>query len=514
MTATREEIVRPVVTKVRSNGLVDPRLASDEALKVLNKEPIKTVWGQTLGLPVYDRLPGIEQAYKIEAGPDSAYVYIGSFQTVEGPGSLQPGRDEKNGSIFVMQDGTITWSYGQVEVLKLAADISTLGEDGAGLLDGDYKAGYLMSYDVPAVPAQSFAYQEDALLSEAYIAYASGRDIAYHEDYRALSEDPEQSWWSYEETQAGTYSDGSWYVLDFKEAVWPERIQFVSQPGTRATAKLAVYWSDDAIIWEKAGQVDPTDGSWTFQNSATTGTKYRYWRFFWWDGQVTVGNILYTGEALYEDARKNAPISGAEPFIDDLYEEIDQVHLLVATFTVKNRQIVTITDQRRFIRRKYEPVAQWLTSFPDTMLRCYFEDVENYAALYMAPPTADYHFYNELDTNLCSGAGFITVGEFPQEPLIDFPAIVEIAYTYEVNPGIEVPPYSELYAGQTEDLVAIDPPPYDVGTDGFFKIRGPGLINPIMIEELLAPVLDSDAANKKWTDDTLNAGFDIDNGIY
>ena len=79
MTTTKEEIVRPVVTKVRSDGLVDPRLASEEALRVLNKRPITTVWGQTLGLPVYGRLPGIEQAYndgKVEwKKPISCHLY-------------------------------------------------------------------------------------------------------------------------------------------------------------------------------------------------------------------------------------------------------------------------------------------------------------------------------------------------------------------------------------------------------------------------------------------------------
>ena len=365
---TREQLVKPVVTKVRSNGLVQPRVASEEALKVLHKEPVPTVWGREAGLPVYDRLPGISQAYKIEAGPDSAYVYIApNFQKREGPGSIQPGRLDSNFSTFTMENGTITWSKGQVEVSQLAIDISKLN-NGSGLVDGQYKAGYLMNFAVPPVPARTFASQTDAVLSDAYVAYASGRDLIYHEDFRALSEDAEQAWWSGEEAEAGTYKNGSWYVLDFKEPVWPERIQFVGQTGEKATAKLAVYCSDDAIIWDKQAQVNPFDGSWTYQSLNTTGVKKRYWRFFWWDGEVTVGNILYTGEALYEDARKNGPISSALPFIDDLFEEIDDVHLLVATFEVSDRKIVSVTDQRRFIQRKFEPVAQWLTSFEDLML--------------------------------------------------------------------------------------------------------------------------------------------------
>jgi len=508
---TKEELIRPVVATPRSQGLVKPKVASEEALAVLNKKPVPTVWGRPTGLPVYDRLPGISQAYKIEAGPDSAYVYIApNFQTRVGPGSLQPLRSNSNGSLFFMENGTITWSYGQVEVPSIAVDVSALN-NGAGLPDGQYKAGYLMDYSVPKEPTRAFAYQENELLSEAYVAYAAGRDLIHHEDFEALSEDVARAWWSNEDADAGTYKTGAWYVLDFKEPVWPERIQFIGQPGEEATASLAVYYSDDAIIWTKQTQTEPANGTWTFQNSATTGIKKRYWRFFWWDGKVTVGNILYTGEALYEDARKNGPVSLAEPFIDDLFEEIEDVHLLVATFEVKNFEVLSIVDQRRFIQRKYEPVAQWLTSFEDLMLRCYFEDVEQYASLYMAPPTADYHFYNELDTNACSGEGFISLGKFPQDPLVPFPDIVELTYT---DSHTVFPEGSEVYDGQTNDLIAEDPTSFDIVIDGATLIQGNGLITPRQIIELSDPTLDSDAVNKLWNDDLLNAGFIIDNGIY
>ena len=511
---TKEELVRPVVATPRSQGLVKPKLATDEALAVLHKKPIPTVWGQAYGLPIYDRLPGISQAYKIEAGPDSAYVYIEpNFPKREGPGSIQPLRGADNSSVFVMENGTITWSYGQVDVSRLTVNISKLN-GGRGLEDGQYKAGYLMDYSIPATPSQTFATQEDALLSEAYVAYASGKDLIFHEDFRALSEDVAQAWWSNAETIAGSYANGSWYVLDFKEAVWPDRIKFVGQPGEKATAKLAVYSSDDAIIWEKESQVNPVDGTWTFQNSVTSGVKKRYWRFFWWDGYVTVGNILYTGQALYPDTRKNGPVSVAAPFIDDLFSEIDSVHLLVATFEVKDSQVLSIVDQRQFIQRKYEPVAQWLTSFEDLMLRCYFEDVEQYAALYMAPPTADYHFYSELDSNACSGEGYISIGEAPQQPFIEFPDVVQLVYTSAVNTPNILDPNSTLYVSQTEDLLAGDPLSVDLGSDGSIIIPGPGLITPRMIENLADPTLASDAANKYWTDTLLNLGFTIDNGIY
>ncbi len=521
---TREQLTTPVVAKIRSNGLVQPRVASEEALKVLRREPIATVWGRSNGLPIYDRLPEVSQAYKLEAGPDSAYVYLSpNFPKREGPGSLQPGRLNDDFSFFVMEDGEITWSYGQVNVPRLEVNVETLN-NGAGLPDGQYKAGYLMSFAVPPSPEKAVVRQVDEVLSEAFIAYASDRDVVNHEDFRALSEDPEDSWWAQNNTGSGVYANGAWYVLDFQRPVHPETIKFVGQPGERATATLAVYSSDDAIIWDKEGEVKPVGETWTFQELANTD-KHRYWRFFWWGGYVTVGSILYTGEALYEDARKSGPVSGALPFIDDLYEEIDDTHLLVATFTVQSGKVVSIVDQRRFIQRKYEPVAQWLTSYQDLMLRCYFEDVEQYAALYMAPTTADYHFYQELETNACSGQGFLSIGEQPQQPLILFPDIVSLEYSVAVNPA-ETYELPSFYVSQTLDFLDADIYEFDPSTglpvafgetllaNGIVTVPGPGKITPDMVDLVGEPILDSDLATKVWTDSTLQTGRDIDNGIY
>ena len=524
-TPTREQVTTPVVASVRSQGLVKPRVASEEALKVLNRQPISTVWGQTYGLPIYDRLPGLEQAYKIEAGPDSAYVYIEpNFPKYEGPGSLQPGRLSSDFSIFVMESGEITWSRGQVLVDQIQIDISKLGNKGQGLADGQYKAGYLMSYAPAETPPASLARVEDSVLSDAEIKYAAARDVVGHQDFFALTEDVSNAWWAAEDSSAGLYADGAWYTLDLGLPALAEKIKFVGEPGQRATATMAVYYSDDAIIWNKVTQVKPANEEWTFQ-APDNSVKHRYWRFFFWGGYVTVGNILYTGEALFPDTRRLGDVNSAAPFIDDLFEEIDQVHLLVATFTVQGGKIVETTDQRQFLQRRYEPVAQWLTSFEDLMLRCYFEDIEQYAALYMAPPTADYHFYQELDTNACSGEGVINVGTWTASETIIFPDEVELTYDITVNPNetYELPSFyvSDTLATLDADLYEFDPNtglPIAFGetllANGIITIPGSGGVKPSMIDFVAQPLTDSDLATKVWTDATLQTGRDLDNGIY
>jgi hypothetical protein len=522
-TPTREQLASPVVAAVRSNGLVQPRVATQEALEVLNKKPINTVWSQTYGLPIYGRLPGIEQAYKIEAGPDSAYVYIEpNFPKYEGPGSIQPGRLASDFSVFVMESGEITWSSGSVSVDRLSVDITKLGD--GGLKDGQYKAGYLMEYAQPTAPPSALGRVENALIGDADVGYAASSQAVGHPDFFALSENPRDAWWAKEDTSAGFYADGSSYTLDLRAPVQTDAIKFVGQSGERATATMAVYYSDDAIIWYKETQVSPVGETWTFTPSASTA-KHRYWRFFFWGGYVTVGNILYTGEAFFPDSRRLGPVNGATPFIDDLFEEITQVHLLVGTFTVQDGKIVETTDQRRFLQRKYEPVAQWLTSFEDLMLRCYFEDIEQYAALYMAPPTADYHFYQELDTNACSGEGVIDVGTWTGGQTITFPDEVGLTYDVAVNPS-ETYELPSFYVSDTLSLLDADIYEFDPGSglpilrgetllaNGIITIPGPGGIKPNMVDFVAPPTLESDLANKSWTDSALQTGQDLDNGIY
>ena len=157
------------------------------------------------------------------------------------------------------------------------------------------------------------------------------------------------------------------------------------------------------------------------------------------------------------------------------------------------------------------------------MLRCYFEDVEQYASLYMAPPTADYHFYQELDTNACSGAGVIDVGTWEGGESIIFPDIVELQYSIDAGTTYELP---SLYVSQTLDLLDADIYEFDPGTglpvargeillaNGITTIPGTAGITPQMIDLVADPILDSDLATKVWTDANLQTGRDIDNGIY
>ena len=138
-----------------------------------------------------------------------------------------------------------------------------------------------------------------------------------------------------------------------------------------------------------------------------------------------------------------------------------------------NGVISDVRDQRSFINRKYEPVAEWLTTFPDEQLTCLFDDVQNYSTKFLSPPTADFHFYYEMDDSICDGLGELTIGEEEDAPEVVFPDVVEI-----VSTGSQ--------AGTTSSAVSL----------------------------VLAPTEDHGLATKVSTDETFDIPFICDDGIY
>ena len=82
----------------------------------------------------------------------------------------------------------------------------------------------------------------------AAIAFGASDASQYHDDYFAVS-DTAAAWWPGETNVAGPYEIGSWYALDFREAVNSESFTLIADPATTPTASCAVYRSDDAIVW-------------------------------------------------------------------------------------------------------------------------------------------------------------------------------------------------------------------------------------------------------------------------
>lgn len=405
---SKEQIMSPVVATRQSDGFVRPKIATEEALKVLNLQPSPTVWKYVDGRPIYNRLPAISQQYQKGYDRDQAYVYLKpKFGKTTGPGSLQAGTQGKTMSVLFVQDGTITWREGQVNVPAYQVDISEL-DFGLGLADGDYQVGYLLSYGIPEdtslVPGYAKVEVEASLLSEAAISTEASGGSEDHEAFRAVSFDG--SWWPGGTTEVETTAT---YELDFQVVVEPNAFILKSDDTEPATSEVTLSWSDDGSTWTDVVTAAPIEGLWNLP--VVRNLSKRYWRFTFAQGSASIEEILYTGTAYFPDNRVSTPQQIATPYIDNVFEDFEGDYILLAFFNVKNGKIQTVTDYRVFSTVLYEPVADWLTKPQDDSLTCLFDDVENYSTKFLAPPTADYHFYDELSLTNCLSYDEFTVEE-------------------------------------------------------------------------------------------------------
>jgi len=475
---SREEISSPVVTQLYSNGITSVGAISEEALAALDLKSQPTPWALPYGRPILDRLPAASQQYQKGYDADQAYVYLDAKTNLAiGPGTLQVTRDEKKGNILFVNNGEITWNKGQIKADSLTIDVAKLNF-GKGLDDGAYQVGYTLGDSFSAtnslLPGFARANLEGALLGDAAINYAASSATQQYNTFQAFTEEGvtgSTAWRPNTAGIAGSYPYGSWYVLDFKTKVKAEEFE-LSSDLPDPTATMAVYYSEDAILWEKVVEVKPNSNGW--KATLPSLGRFQYWRFYFWDGTVSVSEIKYTGEAFVPDLRASTTSLTATPFLDGLYEEIEGDYISLATFEVSRSIIKNIVDIRKVTNVKYEPVADWLTDFQDSSLKCLFSLVENYSEQCLNPTSSNFHFYNELDDSTCFGEGRFSLSSGLAIG-IDFPYLVEFSCTVG----------STLPCG----------------------------IIPNQVINLKDPEVDSDLATKSYTDLTLDV-YSLDNGIY
>lgn len=460
-----KSLLGPVTAKPAVTGLSRFSILSEEAQNVKRLSPEPTVWGYSGGRPIYDRLPGVSEAYRLDYFGDekTGLVYIDpQFGTLSGPKSLEVGRLPDDGSILIIQSGTITWSFGQIPTTGLAIDLRTVVA--GGVQDGTYQVGYYLNYTQPEDVGYVLYRVTDYSLSNTPSIYGASSEANYFLVKYAFSEVDGGSWRPDPDGVTGDYAGGSSIFVDFTQPVTAEK--FKLEGSSISTARCAMYSSEDAIVWTLDAQ-SYFDGSWRFNVSRDTPA--RYWKFFFWNGLAEVTNVLYTGEALFPNQRPVGPVSSVEPFLeDDQFAEINRAHILLAQVEVKEQQVVTVTDLRRRTSTKYEPVAKWLTDFQDKSLRSLITDISEYSARYMAPPTAGENMYLEF-----SSETFLLESEVNRAEIV-FPDYVELEPNWNTISNSSVTP--------SEIILLADP-------------TGP-----------------EDLATKFYVDSTLT--FSLDNGKY
>lgn len=489
-----------IVTRPAVSGLSRFDIIADEAADVKRIKPVPTVWGRNSGRPIYDRLPGVSEGYRLEFSGEenSGFVYIDpQFGTLRGSGSLEVGAWTEDPHYLILQSGTITWQFGQVPTDTLVVDLRTIVD--GGVQDGDYQVGYYLGYEIPETTSGIFSVENHSLASSktTYSASSVGPDSPVS---AMFSDIDARSWKPDLYGRAGSYESGSSVIMDFGAAVRANSFNIGAQSTGQQLAKCALYLSNDGIIWYLEDSRAGKDLSWVV--NAQSESQHRYWRLFFWDGFVSAAQVLYTGEASFPIIPSSSKISVVEPFLEGKFDELeDRPYIRLGEIEVKNQEIVKVTDSRRTTSTKYEPVAQWLTSFQDESLRKLFTSIERYSTEYMSPISGGDYLYDDL-----VGRNGIILGSDTDAQVPKLPGIVEL------EPGTQIITDAELLADPLEDNVGTDPAAFQVFAEGITVYRSSSAITPSQVILLGDPEEASDLAPKSYVDTTFV--LKLDNGAY
>jgi hypothetical protein len=546
--------IGPLATTLYAETQPVVKFLNPDAARVIGFSPVPTVWGRATGRPIYDRLPSASEAYvtDYEAG-NRVKIFIGDQNVATGSGTLQVGAWQPDPGILVVQSGTLVWRNGPVDVEALAIKLSALNE-GGGLQDGEYQVGYIMRYEADTSAKYKEYKVEDYSLAASATVYGATAAAEQYPVEVAFTDELDTSWRPSDSGYVGGYDDGQALILDFTQPVKAERFTLTASAVEYATAKCSAYWSDDGIIWHLDDRVwEPKGGRWDI--TVSTQERHRYWRLYFWSGVVDVQQFAYTGTALYADQRRTGAVSVAEPYLDELYEQVDGAHIMLAAIEVRGNEVVRVEDYRlsQITYQQFQPVASWITSFQDESLRRYFTDVEKYAERWMAPPTAAYGIYDELLYD-----NTFEIGSDLDYPRLELPSVVRLEagyyFTYDdidiridgeqnyyQNPvlldiptpeittetgipiattdnralAIDRPRSTMMYSfkGKSDSLgLATNPGDLQIQGDEVTVYESSSAIAPYHVTNVAAPEDDSDLSTKAYVDAALIVN--MDNGAY
>lgn len=454
MNPTPDQIANPVLTQRLSEGVVNPKVLSEEADNLFMLRPEKTVWGWDFGKPILDRLPFWSQAYNKGYEQGQAYVYYDPSKQLSwlGPGTCEVHTDIRAKHLLIVENGELTFTGGTLSVDRLVINLAKLSETKLNIQNGKFYVGYDLEVKYPErkaafVEGHTLLSVKDSTLDKAALGYSATQEAPVHEAYHAItSGDVEGSWRPEKLGRILSYNDGPSFYFDFQGPVFVDGFCIKSDKIARGTSRCSVYYSDDGITWTNVNDTDPYAGEWNID--IDRDIRHQFWQLLFWDGVASIESISYTGEAFFMDKRVSAPVPIATPFLrgvfdDDNFLDTERTEMILATVEVENSIIKNIVDNRKSSKTKYEPVAQWLTDFQDANLRCRFNNVLKYAEDFLSPQTAFLEYYKELEDSHCWG-----VGQFDlqgKEIEINLPKVVSLYDTYlerlpEPTPGTRIYP--------------------------------------------------------------------------
>ena len=372
------------------------------------------------GRPIYRRLPATSQTYQVnffEISPepdnlasgivkDIGYVYIPWGELDNGENTLLVSVSESKKSLLV-KSGTIVWKYGSLRAIPTIIDLEVL-EVGRGKFDLAYQ---LIYDDAPS----SYLYSvDDFALTGLPLNITSSTDSVVGWRFGAVNAftNTSNQFWANEDSYFPAYSQPSTAYLQWQSnlAQSYRSLTLRCPSGTAYTGTATLFYVNGAV--EEAIETVPVKADSSgqfFQFNPPSPKLQTSWKVSFSSNVVSIQSITVSG-VLTLTQKKSGPgpqsrlvmyPSGTLPDFETNSngEEIPTSYCYLATVEIgREYNVERLQDTRQIIRRDYVPVADWLTAPFDENLIDLYEQVSDYANLWMAPPKCLKQEYVELET--------------------------------------------------------------------------------------------------------------------
>ena len=388
----------------------------------LHSRPTEWVPG---GRPIYRRLPAISETYQIDffnlvtesnvTGNTSVrtniesigYVYIPWGESINGGVSLEVTKSN-NSQVMLIKGGAIVWRYGKTLVRPTIVDLKVLD-----VSQSVYDIAYQLIYD-DAPTAEIYSVTDFALTGQP-LNITSSTDAVTGWRYPGVNAflNDGSSRWSNEDTYYPSYAQPATAFLQWESELGSaySTITLRCPSGTAYTGTATLSYVNNGVLSEVStiSVSEDTTGQF-FEFTVEDPVMQTGWNVTFSSTTVSVQSITVTGTlTLLSSQATLSPRAtlvmypaGTLPktFVNSQGEEIPTTYATLAQVSIDNNFSITdIQDTREIIHRDYVPVANWLTVPFDQDLINLYEQVSDYANLWMAPTSCMKQEYVNLETD-------------------------------------------------------------------------------------------------------------------
>ena len=420
LTPTNGGVIPEIQTTVATPQL---NVLSEQFILANNLQERPTEWVPG-GRPIYRRLPATSETYQIdfynlvaesnivgntrvlESIEEVGYVFVPYGESINGPLSLEVVAST-NSQDLLIKSGAIVWKYGKNEVIPTIVNLKTLD-----VASGKYALAYQLLYDDSPVPLL-YSVNDFALTGLTLdITASSDPVIGWRFGATNAFLNSSSLFWSNEDTFFPSYTQPNTAHIQWQSQLSQAYTKLVlrcpSGTSYSGTATLSYVEGVVATPVETVNVISDASGQF-FEFSPTSPSLQTGWQVSFSSTTVSIQSVTVSGTLTLLEPQSAPspravlvmyPVGTLPPTVPDAQgNPIPATYCTLAEIDVGvEYDVLKIQDTRSIIHRDYVPVANWLTMpFDDNLIDLY-EQVSDYAILWMAPPKCLKQEYLDLET--------------------------------------------------------------------------------------------------------------------